>query len=316
MSFFRLFSYGLFAASVSCLLSLVPLPLWAAGDFTVSPIFQEVNIERGASEAKFTVEITNETTTEVTFRITAEDFGTLDESGGVAFLGKSAAQSERTLADWIELASPSVVVPAKQTSSVQAVVKNRDDLGPGGHYGAIVLTVEGATTQNDGTVSVNPSFSSLVFVKKEGGERYALNLEGRELHRNFLGLPTRLTLRFRNDGNLHATPRGVITVADPAGRLVSRGTINIDSGIILPEAFRRYPVDMQATENAFIPGMYRLVTEFRYDGKEAFETTHERIFVFPVMGLGIILVTLLLLIGTVYAPRIIRRRFLRNRNNS
>jgi hypothetical protein len=111
-----------------------------------------------------------------------------------------------------------------------------------------------------------------VFVKKIGGEINGLGLKGSEFSRNVVRLPEKVRLRFQNSGNVHVVPRGIVTIIDPLGRVAIKGIINEESGIILPETLRTYPVTLKSVEKILVPGNYTLSIAYRYDGKEAFET--------------------------------------------
>lgn len=243
---------------------------------TVSPAFQEVILDQKEKKADFFVSITNTTGALVTLRITVFDFGSLDESGGVAFLGASSnLEKKYALASWMRPEKDVLTLQPDETQKILVTIENRDSLGPGGHYGALTFKTEDTAVQNvsGDTVAVNQLFSTLVFVKKIGGEIYNLELKGTEYQNNVAKFQDVVRLRFQNSGNVHVVPRGMVLVSDPLGRLVAKGILNEESGLILPETIRAYPVRLKTLAPSLIPGRYTMEIAYRYDGKDDFMTT-------------------------------------------
>lgn len=253
-----------------------PLLAADARGITVSPAFQEVILDQEDKEKNFVVSVANDTDDIVTLRLSVFDFGSLDESGGVAFLGASGdLEKKYSLASWMRPEKDVLTLAPGEIGKVRVTIENRDTLGPGGHYGALTFKTENDTTP-DGTgssIAVNQLFSTLIFVKKIGGEIYDLELKGQEYASNIVKQGDVLRLRFHNSGNVHLVPRGVAIVTDPFGRSVAKGIINEESALILPETFRVYPVRLNALAASLIPGRYTMEIAYRYDGKDDFATT-------------------------------------------
>jgi hypothetical protein len=262
---------------------------WAQVDtanksFTLTPFFQEVTLLENQSEAIFEVEIKNNTTEAAVFKLSVIDFATLDESGGVAFLGLADdLQNKYGLTSWIELEKDGLVVDSNSSQSIKIKIKNRESLSPGGHYAAIMAKLEDEKKWEDRITEVDftQSMATLIFARKIGGEIYGLELKNREIDKGVFNLPQKIQLRFQNTGNVHLTPRGLIKIIDPLGREILRGAVNDGSSIILPETFRIMPVYLKKMAVAFLPGKYRLDIEYRYDGKNDFTAVQQTIFLVP-----------------------------------
>lgn len=242
---------------------------------TISPAIQEITLNSDQSRKDASIEITNRTSSELTFRISAVDFKNLDESGGVAFVGPTSGDlvSKYGLSPWVSLGRSTIKVAAGEKQSIKAVVLNKGSLAPGGHYGAVVFSVE-AVDPKTGLPNVNlkQTLAALLFVKKVGGERYDLQLNKLDFKTSGQ-LPTELSLRFYNPGNIHVVPRGVVKLLNSSGQVVSQGVINQESGPILPETFRIYNVKLSLQEKVDTkPGRYKMVAEYRYDGYDGIAT--------------------------------------------
>jgi hypothetical protein len=241
----------------------------------VSPAYQSLNISESQASRQVGVKITNYTGAEQNFRLSTTDFGSLDEEGGVAFLGRPANELEHRygLASWLSLEKDTLVLPNGASAQVLVTVSNRESLSPGGHYGAVLATLLDPSGQPAlSQVGVKQVLSSLILVSKDGGGIPDLRLVSEVTDGGWSTFITRVTQRFQNAGNMHLAPRGVSEVRDPVGQLVARGAINPDSALILPESFRRYRTSLTQLRTAWMPGRYTVKTTYRYDGTEQTRT--------------------------------------------
>lgn len=292
-------------AVLSCILlaaclSIMPLSAFAEErSYSLEPFFRDVELG-SENPQSYPITITNRTDHDATFRVSVTDFGTLDESGGIAFLGGASDFSERYgLASWMRVDRERFIVPAGGSERVPVTITDRESLSPGGHYGAVVFEMledDGGTGQVD--VSVKTSFASLVFVTKYGGEARSMRFAGASIDDvDPFGVPSKVSARFRNDGNVHLVPRGRVTVTDPFGTVVREGIVNTESGRMLPESYRSYLTPLVSVRRAMFPGPYHVAIEYRYDGKDGFETG-ATMTSWPI---GLIAVWMFGMLGTVFA---------------
>jgi hypothetical protein len=244
--------------------------------FTVAPAFQEVSIRGDQAESEYNLQVRNNSKSDQNFRLSVVDFGSLDEEGGVAFLGAPTTELEHKygLASWMTLEKDALFVPAGGSANLVVHVSNRASLAPGGHYGAVLATAVTDTGQIGvgSSVGIKQVLSSLVLATKESGAQRSLKLKDQSSNAAFWHLPTKTEERFENTGNVHVVPRGVVSVLDPRGKEVVRGALNEASGAILPESVRRYKTPLTVVGGAWLPGRYRLVTTYRYDGADGTKT--------------------------------------------
>ena len=262
--------------SLSAVVLVTGYPLAASavssGGFVVSPAFEELQVKSAVPQAQYTLQLSNLKKTDQTFLLSVVDFGTLDESGGVAFLGSPTSELEHKygLASWMSLEKNTVIVQAGKSAAIVVSIENRQSLATGGHYGAVLATaVNDPGTPTGDRVGVKQVLASLVLVTKEGGARAELRLESQEINNQLWNLPTTVEQRFQNAGNVHVVPRGTVEVKDPTGRVVQRAAINEGSKVILPESFRRYRATFTNIKAAVLPGYYTLVSSYRYDGNSS-----------------------------------------------
>lgn len=263
------------------------------GGLSVTPMFRDIAIGEDEAQKDFTVSVRNDTEVLVTLRLSMLDFGSLDESGGVAFLGaQSDLEKKYALASWMRPEKDAIALLPGETQDVRITIENRESLSPGGHYAAILFKAGDDTGVPDqaNRVALNQLFSVLVFAKKVGGEVYRLNLNDYEYVQRFWMLPRTVRLRFQNGGNVHVVPRGLVTVTDPLGRTVHKGIVNEESSLVLPETLRTIVASMKSVALSVVPGRYVLTIASRYDGRENFDMVSETFWYFPPLTmLGIVL---------------------------
>jgi hypothetical protein len=266
---------------------------------TVSPAFQQVSVSQAVTKQPVTFTITNDKTTAQSFTLSVADFNTLNESGGLFFVGTNPTdlQKKYGLASWISLPVKSLTLAPKQTTKIQASILNLPTLQGGGHYGALMIALDSGNNSNGANqVGLHPIASSLLFVTKLSGATYDLSLSGVTYKHSLFKLPDSVNLRFQNLGNTHLTPRGSVTISDSKGKTVSKGVLNENSGIILPQAFRQYKVDLRNVSTSKPYGNYKIALAYRFDGFNQFRTYQSTINLFPI---ALIIVIIIITVGLI-----------------
>jgi hypothetical protein len=259
----------------------------ARGGVTISPAMQQVVLDPQKAEQTYDFTVANNTGYELEFALAVVDFGSLDETGGVLFAGNAnkTFSYRYTLTPWVQLEKDRVVVAAHGKEKIPVTLLNKESLTPGGHYGAITVT----PTDTGGSgkkVQIDQVATSLLFVKKAGGEIYQLSLNRFTVRPHIFALPDRVDLRFQNGGNVHVIPRGLATITDPRGRIVERGVINEDSGIALPETYRQITVRLLPLARAWLPGRYHLDIGYRYDETDTVRTVSTSFIYLNLLAIG------------------------------
>jgi hypothetical protein len=263
---------------------------------TLSPAIVKAEVAQNEPQHRLEFKISNNENSAKIINISTADFNTLDESGGLVFVGTNPTQIQKKygLATWLTLPQTTVTIQPKQTVDITAFILNQPSLAPGGHYGALMLALaDNAGPSSKNKVSIHPIASSLLFINKEGGDIHKLSLSNVYISHSIFSLPDSVTLRFHNDGNTHLIPRGVVTVSDSGGKLISKGIINENSGIILPQTNRRYSVPLTKVATATTPGKYKVEVDFRFDGYDQFRSYRASVFLLtpPIL----ILISLILI---------------------
>jgi len=279
------------------------------GGLTVSPAFQMVTISGGAETQPVSFKLTNNQNTPQTLNLSVEDFNSLNESGGLFFVGTNPTQLQKKygLASWFSLPQDQITIQPKQTMTISGDVLNLSTLSPGGHYGALMISI-GGQNPNPGQIGIHPIASSLLFVTKPQGATHNLALSNVYINHGLFKLPTSVTLRFHNDGNTHVVPRGVVSLLTKNGRLISKGVINENSNIILPQNFRRYSIDLKTVSAAGIGGAYTLKTDFRFDGIDIYRSYKTSFYYISVYALIFVIILLAAILFLKFRPKNFEKR--------
>jgi hypothetical protein len=242
----------------------------------ISPTYQNVTIGNSQPSATYYMTLANNTTVAESFKLSTVDFGSLNDSGGVAFLGDSSGSFAQKygLAKWMTLGESALIISPGASEKVSVTVNNAPSLSVGGHYGAVLATVNTTSSANapKSRVGVIEVLSSLILLIKAGGPMPDLQLISEKLNANIFEIPTDVSTKFQNEGDVHVVPRGIVEIHDPTGRIVARTSINIGSGIILPSTVRQYSTPLMRLAASRLPGYYHAVTTYRYDGTMATKT--------------------------------------------
>ncbi|HSX35789.1 MAG TPA: hypothetical protein VLH84_02535 [Patescibacteria group bacterium] len=263
---------------------------------TLTPAVINLDLQKGQTRASFDIQVSNNTSEPQALTISSIDFRSLNETGGVAFIGSEASEFDHKygLASWLDLGNGSVELAPGQTKTVSVAVDNRMDLSPGGHYAAVLFRSAGVSSVTGGAnpVAINQVVSSLVFVRKTEGAKFSIGLEQLSVPRGWFRLPSAINVVFKNTGNIQLVPRGLITVSGPFSHEVSRGIVNTDSNLVLPGGSRLYQVNLFKTGHVWWPGIYHVRVQYRYDGSVALQTATAAFLYLDPMLIGIVLVVI------------------------
>lgn len=244
---------------------------------SISPFVQEIIIDASDVEKSYTLRLTNNTSVVQTIALRAQDIGSLNETGGVLLEGSKGFSQKYGLTSWLSLEKSSVVIDPGKSAEVLATVSNRETLQPGGHYGAVIATINAVDPKTGNEVTVQQELTSLLLINKAGGAKYDLKLAGATHNGNLVRLPDTVRLRFQNPGNVHVVPRGIVHLRSPSGQVVAQGIINDESAYVLPESYRQMYVELKPMGKQFnVPGEYSIDIDYRYDEINRYATVSQQ----------------------------------------
>jgi len=282
-----------------CLLSTVrtyaapPASITYQG-ISLTPAIVQIPLKAGDVTANFTIQVTNNTKAPQTLAVSSLDFRSLNETGGLTFIGNDV-NNKHGLASWLDGPTQPVSVAPGATNTLKFMIENRSDLAPGGHYAAILFEATNSGTGKSGNhVALNQVVSTLVFVSKlTAGAKPAISFTHASTNGNLFKRPDTANIVFRNTGNLQSIPRGLVVISSPFSHELERGIINTDSSLLLPDATRLYQVPLHTSGNGWWLGHFHGQISYRYGGQNQFQTARFSFWYinpFIVLFLGVIVV--------------------------
>lgn len=215
----------------------------SADSIRIEPAFVDVVLSEEDLEKTFDITITNNSDSPISIDLSSLDFKQSDDSrAGVGFLGKDIKDYSYALSSFLSFENKNLELLPREEREITVTVNNRQDLSPGGHYAAVIVSQRADAETKE--TKVTPALSSLVYLIKSGGERYNLSFKEVDFP-NFpivFSHPSTYFILLQNDGNVHLIPHGRADVTDLFGRLIFKGVINENSIKVLPQSRRSIPV--------------------------------------------------------------------------
>ncbi len=245
----------------------LPAPVKAEA-ITVSPIGHDV-VLKGDKDEILSFTVTNDTSDFADLKLSVADFGQLNDTGGVAFIGQENSDWPYRLAAWITLDVDQLLLAAGEKRTVTATINNRSDLTPGGHYAAVIVNLSDSDAQEG--VGWKGMMASQFYVVKLGGEIYGLSLDEVAQPRVAWQWPNSINLHWSANGNSHVRPFGTVEIKNARGRLVSTSVINEDSALLLPGSERVLSAKVQKGKGLW-PGKYYTIVNYHHQLSDEVES--------------------------------------------
>ena len=275
---------------ILCILTLTEAKVSAgsvlASGITASPALEQLKLSVGQSTLVFTTKVTNNTKTTISLDISAQDFTSLNQNGGIDFL--TSNDNPHGLSSSIHIGQKQVQLNPGQTQTVTFTITGANTLAAGGHYGAIIYKVLGPNLTPYNTVTVNQAVTTLVFLTTASQGTQELSLTSPPFGRYLSSFPSSVDAVFANNGNTQTAARGLIQVVDSKAKLVSKGILNADSGLILPDSKRLFTVTLQPqTTNYLWPGLYTARILYHYEGQAKLSEVDETFLYISIQQIAI-----------------------------
>ncbi len=216
----------------------------ANNNFIVEPGKTEIYINPGETITK-NISIINRIGKNVEFKLTTEDItGSNDPETPVKLLGDETGPY--SIKNFIKPEITNFSLDLGERINIPVTISIPKDAEPRGYYGALIVSnapsVLGGdkTKEKEGKARIISRIGSLFLVR--------INGEGKELGRLkdfkiigpsktfYQNRPKGFEIEFRNDGNVHLVPYGMITIKNMLGTKV--GSIPVDAYFSLPNATR------------------------------------------------------------------------------
>ena len=277
------------------------------GGLEVNPAYSDLTLKKNEVQKKIQLKYTNLSDTPANLTISIYNYGQKDKTGETIIFDKDDLSSGNSLSEYISISPPNISLLPHEAGVVEVTISNGKDLSPGGHYGAIVARVEQeVNTQNVPIVA--PSITSLLLLKKEGGELYDMRVNGVEgaLSTFVFSYPQLFNLSFENKGNVHLILYGTAEIKDLFGRQLYKGVVNSSSLIVYPKNTRSLPLQLNPVKISF-PLSINTLTVDGTDSLHKIKYHYQKKFAY---------VNVLFILGAVVFGYICWFKIIRKRKNS
>lgn len=214
-----------------------------SGGLAVMPAVTEVTLNKPDQSKPIEIEYTNHNKQKMRLELFAMDFKQNPDNPNLLFLNESQLDNPYSLVSYLQFDSHLLQLEPGETQKVIVRAVNEQELSPGGHYAAIIAREVSDWNVKTNTSVFSPAVSTLVLLRKKGGERFNLSLKQVQWPSKMLvtRYPTEIMLTFQNQGNIHLVPYGRLEIRDQFNRLISKGILNRNSARVFPEGTREIP---------------------------------------------------------------------------
>ncbi|MBU2565962.1 hypothetical protein KKG46_00180 [Patescibacteria group bacterium] len=280
----------------------------SANAVIVSPVVVEHELAPGMS-VEGVMRITNEFDNAEKYYVTIQSFSPKGEEGQQEYLPEDVIDG---LPSWVNVQS-AVTVNPRTTEEVPYKITAPIDAEPGGHYASIFYSTTPPNLNDDSGVGIAAKTGIIFLIKISGDIIEYATIESFESNQKvFSHLPAMMSLRIRNNGNVHFRPQGTLEVRNMWGGVVARLPANPSNGAVLPNSIRRlntwWAKSNDVAEGGFMAGLtnewrnfalgkYTATVNAKYgEQNKAFEAKTVSFWVIPWRMLLILIVLLAIFI--------------------
>lgn len=245
----------------------------------VSPPSQEIKGVAGG-ELMVKAKLRNKSFNSINVKVRIEDFAASGQEGQVALVDRDSD----SLKKWSLLSTENLSLKPNEQKEVTALINIPAGL-VGGQYGAFVFSILGSEPQA-GEAALAQEVASLFLVKLSGETNENLVLTDFKVPRFVERGPVPMEIKFKNSGNVHSKPFGLINVKNIFGKTVKDVVVKGETNI-LPGATR---VVRASLDKKYLFGYYTAEALMNYGPKNESLSSTVSFYVVPVR---IILVVLL-----------------------
>jgi hypothetical protein len=223
---------------IICSLAFLLVPAFsnAAG---VSPTVLELTGLPGET-IESSISIINTNASDQVYYLDLLGFASSGETGAPTFFDAPVGDH---LVRWIKFRSDSVTAPALSKGDVAFTVSIPDSIPAGGYYAAITVSQAPADIVATNGAIIEAKTASLVLLRVGGAVKESLALLDLTTGGDSLGMPPQVfRYRLQNQGNVHLTPTGSITLTNWFGKTIQRLDANRYNDRVLPSSTRAYEV--------------------------------------------------------------------------
>lgn len=239
------------------------------------------------------------------------DFTAQGEDGTPKVITETTEKSPYSIIDWIKPIS-SLTLKSKQLQNLPVTITVPKNAAPGGYYGVIRFTATAPEIDQSG-VALSASLGAMVFIRVKGDAKESMSVEEFYASKDgskgsfFDSIPLDLTVRIKNNGNVHEQPIGNVLITDMFGKPAVNVNVNLEGRNVLPGTVRRFEqtMDKTAVGNRTLFGFYTAKLTMKYGASNSTiaKTIHFWIIPWKLILTAIAVLIVLFLLGRMMIKR-------------
>lgn len=233
----------------------------------------------------YSVELKNLGPADQIFYLSKRDIIGVEGGGSPIFANNHSELTGYELSEWISLEKDSLMIPAGKTETVNFTLNVPENASPGGHFGAIVVSVEPPEMRNSGA-SIGYEVANIVSIRVAGEV-----LESAQIRqfstKKFIHSSTNVDflVRVENEGNTLVKPIGPMEISNMFGKKVATLQFNESLSGVFPKSTKNYELNWTSDNPGF--GRYEAVLSAVY-GDEGRKSTMSSTVTFWILPMNIV----------------------------
>lgn len=240
----RIFKFSFLNLLLSFALASLSFLFFSGNVFAISVVSPVVEIEANPGESVTGIlKLFNETSEVVFLQSSVESFTSDEVSGKPVFIPE---EESGEYLRWINLSQEELLIQPKQLVIVPFELDVPDDAVPGGYYSVVFW--QATSDDSDKQVSIGAKIGTLILLKVNGDINESGSVTDFRVTNNspVYEFPVNFSLTFQNQGNVHLSPRGKITLTNFLGQkhVIE---INPSHANVLPQSSRVFNLSWESS---------------------------------------------------------------------
>lgn len=239
--------------------------------------------------------VINQSNVSLTFKLNVQDYIVTDTKGTPNFLPPDTLNNKYSAAAWIGVTPSTFILKPGATQVINYFIQIPLDAKPGGHYAGIVYAPTTKAQEQATGGTVNTQVGSLFYLNVSGPINEKAKVSKFSTNSFTEYGPVKILTQIKNMGDLHTSPKGIITVTG----LLFKESSDLISQNIYPETARDFENSFGST---LMLGRYKAELIGSYGQENNLPLVATIYFwVFPwKLAVIIVLVIVAVALGTLY----------------
>lgn len=264
---------------------------------TIEPAFATISLAPTDISKSATVSVINNNSYSVLLNTSIHE---VDVNSGILAPTKAIDTAQDST---VKLDKTDFQLAPGESMPISVTVSNTPSLAPGGTYRAMVIR---QVSKPGANVGMQSAISASIFITKQQGAVRSLDLNNIKIKQSLWQEPSSVLMSFKNTGNTHVVPRGVVAVTSADKSVFyKKGVINQESITIFPGKNITTETVLTIVEKSWLPAKQKVVVQYRFDDLDNIQTAEKTILYVPWVYY---LLPILLVAAVVFITKFVKKR--------